>query len=115
VLFKGQSGEAYNIAAEDIRHNIDVIKLLLEMMGKPEALIKYVRDREGHDRRYAMTSEKATNELGWKRQHTFEAGLKQTVQWYLDNEAWWRKIKTGEYLDYYKKQYAERLAQASES
>jgi dTDP-glucose 4,6-dehydratase len=112
VLEKGKAGEAYNIAGEDIRHNIDVIKLLLEVMDKPESLIKYVRDREGHDRRYAMSAEKATSQLGWVRKHTFEDGLKQTVQWYLDNEWWWRKIKTGEYLEYYKKQYAERLAQA---
>jgi dTDP-glucose 4,6-dehydratase len=112
VLEQGKSGEAYNIAGEDIRHNIEVIKLLLNIMGKPESLIKYVRDREGHDRRYAMSAEKAKTELGWELQHTFEEGLKQTVQWYLDNEWWWRKIKTGEYLEYYKKQYAERLAQA---
>jgi dTDP-glucose 4,6-dehydratase len=114
VLQAGKTGEAYNIAGEDVRYNIDVIKLLLDIMGKPESLIKYVRDREGHDRRYAMSAEKAKSELGWERQHTFEEGLKQTVQWYLDNEWWWRKIKTGEYLEYYKKQYAERLAQASE-
>lgn len=114
VLEHGKSGEAYNIAGEDIRHNIDVIKLLLNIMGKPESLIKYVRDREGHDRRYAMSAEKAKRELGWERQHTFEQGLEQTVQWYLDNEWWWRKIKTGEYLEYYKKQYGERLAQTNE-
>ena len=110
VLFEGKSGEAYNIAGEDVRYNIDVIKLLLELMDKPESLIKYVRDREGHDRRYAMNADKAKNELGWERKHTFEEGLAQTIQWYKDNEWWWRKIKTGEYLDYYKQQYAERLA-----
>jgi len=109
VMHEGQSGEAYNIAGEDIRHNIDVIRLLLSILDKPESLIQYVRDREGHDRRYAMKAEKAAA-LGWERQHNFEDGLRQTVQWYLDNEWWWRKIKTGEYLEYYKKQYAERLA-----
>ena len=114
VLFEGKSGEAYNIAGEDVRHNIDVIKLLLKLMDKPESLIKYVRDREGHDRRYAMNADKAKSELGWERIYTFEEGLAQTIQWYKDNEWWWRKIKTGEYLDYYKKQYAERLAQASD-
>ncbi|MGJ3241118.1 MAG: dTDP-glucose 4,6-dehydratase [Anaerolineae bacterium] len=114
VLFNGRSGEAYNIAGEDIRHNIDVIKLLLHLMDKPESLIKYVRDREGHDRRYAMSAEKARQELDWERKHTFEEGLAQTIQWYRNNEWWWRKIKTGEYLEYYKKQYAERLAQADE-
>lgn len=114
VLFEGKSGEAYNIAGEDIRYNIDVIKLLLQLMDKPETLIKYVRDREGHDRRYAMNADKAKNELGWERKHTFEEGLAQTIQWYKDNDWWWRKIKTGEYLEYYKKQYAERLAQADD-
>ncbi|MEL6310441.1 MAG: dTDP-glucose 4,6-dehydratase [Chloroflexota bacterium] len=112
VLFEGKSGEAYNIAGEDVRHNIDVIKLLLSIMEKPESLITYVRDREGHDRRYAMNADKAKDELGWVRRHTFEEGLAQTVQWYIDNEWWWRKIKTGEYLEYYKTQYAERLADA---
>lgn len=113
VLHEGVSGEAYNIAGEDVRHNIDVIKLMLQIMEKPESLMKFVRDREGHDRRYAMTAEK-TKALGWERQHTFEEGLKQTIQWYIDNDWWWRKIKTGEYLEYYKKQYAERLAAADE-
>jgi dTDP-glucose 4,6-dehydratase len=111
VLEKGISGESYNIAGEDVRHNIDVIKLMLKLMGKPESLIKYVRDREGHDRRYAMNADKA-KALGWERQHSFEEGLAQTIQWFKDNEWWWRKIKTGEYLEYYKQQYAERLANA---
>ncbi|MEL7435694.1 MAG: dTDP-glucose 4,6-dehydratase, partial [Chloroflexota bacterium] len=84
----------------------------LSIMEKPESLITYVRDREGHDRRYAMNADKAKDELGWVRRHTFEEGLAQTVQWYIDNEWWWRKIKTGEYLEYYKTQYAERLADA---
>ena len=111
VLEKGKSGESYNIAGEDVRHNIDVIKLLLQLMGKPETLIKYVRDREGHDRRYAMNADKA-KALGWERRHTFENGLTQTIQWFKDNEWWWRKIKTGEYLEYYRQQYAERLSNA---
>lgn len=111
VLHEGNSGEAYNIAGEDIRHNIDVVKQMLSIMDKPEALIKHVRDREGHDRRYAMKAEKAAA-LGWERQYNFEDGLRQTIQWYLDNEWWWRKIKTGEYLEYYKQQYAERLESA---
>lgn len=113
VLHEGKTGEAYNIAGEDIRHNIDVVKLMLEILGKPESLIKYVRDREGHDRRYAMNADKATA-LGWERRHTFEEGLKQTIQWYIDNEWWWQKIKTGEYLEYYKQQYGERLAKAED-
>lgn len=113
VLEKGKSGESYNIAGEDVRHNIDVIKLMLKLMDKPESLIKYVRDREGHDRRYAMNSDKA-KALGWERRHTFETGLAHTIQWFKDNEWWWRKIKTGEYLEYYKQQYADRLANAND-
>ncbi|MGB1287830.1 MAG: dTDP-glucose 4,6-dehydratase [Aggregatilineales bacterium] len=108
VLHEGVSGEAYNIAGEDLRHNIDVVKMMLDILEKPDSLIQYVRDREGHDRRYAMDAGKA-RALGWERQHTFEEGLRDTIQWYVDNEWWWRKIKTGEYLDFYKKQYAERL------
>lgn len=111
VLFKGKTGEAYNIAGENTRHNIDVTKMLLAILGKDESLIKYVPDRPGHDRRYAMRADKL-KALGWERQHSFETGLQATAQWYQDNEWWWRKIKTGEYLEYYKRQYAERLASA---
>ncbi|MGB7341897.1 MAG: dTDP-glucose 4,6-dehydratase [Phototrophicaceae bacterium] len=114
VLFEGKSGESYNIAGEDVRTNIEVIKLLLQLMDKPESLIRYVRDREGHDRRYAMNADKAIQELGWQRRHTFEEGLAQTIAWYKSNDWWWRKIKTGEYLEYYKQQYAERLSQPEE-
>jgi dTDP-glucose 4,6-dehydratase len=111
VLHKGIAGEAYNLAGEDLRHNIDVVKLLLNLLGKPESLIRYVPDRPGHDRRYAMSAGKAIM-LGWERQYTFEKGLEETIAWYKDNEWWWRKIKTGEYLEYFKRQYAERLAKS---
>jgi dTDP-glucose 4,6-dehydratase len=114
ALHEGKAGEAYNIAGEDVRHNIDVVKLMLDILGKPESLIRHVRDREGHDRRYAMTAEKLHG-LGWQQQFSFEDGLRQTIQWYIDNEWWWRKIKTGEYLAYYKQQYAERLADSETS
>ncbi|QPC85043.1 dTDP-glucose 4,6-dehydratase [Phototrophicus methaneseepsis] len=113
VLHKGEAGEAYNIAGEDLRHNIDVVHKMLELLNKPESLIKYVRDREGHDRRYAMNAEKA-RQLGWERQHTFDTGLQETINWYLENEWWWRKIKSGDFLEYYKRQYADRIATASE-
>lgn len=111
VLHHGIAGEAYNIAGEDLRHNIDVVRLLLQLLDKPETLIKYVPDRPGHDRRYAMNADKA-RALGWVRQMTFEEGLKHTVAWYRENAWWWRKIKTGEYLEYYRKQYEQRLASA---
>jgi len=109
VLHKGVAGEAYNIAGECEQHNIDVIRLMLRDLGKSEDLIHHVADRPGHDRRYAMNCDKL-RALGWQRQHTFEEALHETVQWYVANEWWWRKIKTGEYLEYYKAQYAGRLA-----
>ena len=109
ILHYGRAGEAYNLAGENQRYNIDVTKRILDLLGKPQALIRHVPDREGHDRRYAMSAEKA-RELGWRRQFDFETGLEETVRWYQENEWWWRKIKTGEYLDYYRQQYAERLA-----
>ena len=111
ALLKGESGYVYNIAGESIRHNIDVTHELLRLLDKPETLIKHVPDREGHDARYAMTSDKLRS-LGWEQKYTFEDGLAKTVAWYQENEDWWRIIKTGEYLEYYKRQYAERLAAA---
>lgn len=111
VLHKGVAGEAYNVAGENLRHNIDITKQILNLLGKGDSLIKYVPDRPGHDRRYAMNCDKL-RALGWEREKPFEARLDETVKWYVDNEWWWRKIKTGEYLDYYKRQYAARLAAA---
>lgn len=111
ALHKGVAGEAYNIAGENQQHNIDVTHRILKLLGKPETLIKHVPDREGHDRRYAMNCDKL-RALGWQRQHDFDEALETTVRWYQQNEWWWRKIKTGEYLDYYKQQYAARLAAA---
>ncbi len=113
ALHRGEPGEAYNVAGENQRTNIDITHRILELLGKPDTLIKSVPDREGHDRRYAMNCDKL-RALGWERQTTFEDGLEATVRWYIENEWWWRKIKTGAYLDYYKAQYAARLA-ASDS
>ncbi len=111
VLHHGQSGEAYNVGGENLLHNIDITRRILALLGKPETLIKHVPDREGHDRRYAMDCSKL-KALGWKRKWEFEQALAHTVQWYKKNDWWWRKIKTGEYLEYYKRQYAARLAAA---
>lgn len=111
ALFEGQPGAAYNLAGEHHEHNIHVTHRILELLDKPETLIKHVPDREGHDVRYAMNCDKA-RALGWQRQYTFDTALEATVRWYQDNEWWWRKIKTGEYLEYYKRQYAARLAAA---
>ncbi len=109
VLMKGVAGEAYNVAGENLQYNIDVTHRILKLLGKPESLIKHVPDREGHDRRYAMNCDKL-RALGWQRDYNFDSGLEATVGWYKANEWWWRKIKTGEYLEYYKQQYAARLA-----
>lgn len=111
VLHHGKAGEAYNVAGENEQHNIDVVRGLLKALGKPEQLIKHVQDRPGHDRRYAMNCDKL-RALGWQRQYTFEDALQETVKWYIENEWWWRKIKTGEYLEYYRAQYAARLKEA---
>ena len=113
ALHHGTAGEAYNIAGEDLRHNMDVTHDLLARLGKPQTLIRHVPDREGHDRRYAMDAGKL-RALGWTRSRTFEQGLEETVRWYADNAWWWRKIKTGEYLEYYQRQYAARLAAAGQ-
>ena len=113
VLQCGLTGEAYNLAGENQRYNVDVTRRILEILDKPESLIRLVPDREGHDRRYAMTATKA-RALGWQPQVDLDKGLEATVNWYRENKWWWRKIKTGEYLDFYRQQYAERLA-ASES
>ena len=113
ALHKGEPGEAYNVAGENQQHNINVVKMMLELLGKPESLIKHVPDREGHDRRYAMNCDKL-RALGWQRQYDFESALKATVEWYKNNESWWREIKTGEYLEYFKRQYAGRLASTEE-
>lgn len=113
ALHKGVSGESYNIAGEDNRHNIEVTHRILALLEKPQSLIKHVPDREGHDRRYAMDCTKL-RALGWVRDYDFDTAIEATVRWYQQNEWWWRKIKTGEYLAYYKQQYAARLAAAEE-
>lgn len=112
VLHQGAPGTIYNIGGEHEMHNIDMTRFMLKTLGKPESLIHYVADRPGHDRRYALTNDKIRAELGWTPQHSFERAMEATVRWYQQNEWWWRKIKTGEYLDYYKRQYAARLAEA---
>lgn len=114
VLHRGAPGAIYNVGGEHELHNIEVTRFILKALGKPESLIRYVADRPGHDRRYALTNDKISAELGWTPQHTFEEAMAETVLWYQANEWWWRKIKTGEYLEYYKRQYAERLAGAGE-
>jgi len=111
VLHKGQIGQAYNIGPDVETPNIVMTKKLLDLLGKPESLIKYVADRPGHDRRYSLDCAKI-KALGWRPGHTFDQALKKTVRWYVENEWWWRKLKSGEYLEYYRKWYGQRLAEA---
>lgn len=104
---KGRSGEVYNFGGRAEKKNIDVVRTLLEILKKPDSLIRYVEDRKGHDWRYAIDCTKAERELNWKRKYTFETGLENTVKWYLENESWWREIKSGDYVNFYKKYYGE--------
>ena len=90
------------------RANIDVVKTILKEVGKPESLIKYVKDRAGHDLRYAIDPTKIHDELGWEPETPFDEGIKKTIRWYLDNEEWWKNIISGEYQQYYEKMYADR-------
>lgn len=108
VLHKGKPGEVYNVGGHNEKRNVDIVELIVDTLGKSRDLIKHVSDRLGHDRRYAIDPIKIETELGWKPQYTFETGIKETIQWYLDHEDWWRKIKSGEYMDYYKKQYGSK-------
>ncbi len=108
ILRKGSAGEVYNIGGASERRNIDVVKLILQKLGKPESLIQFVKDRPGHDRRYAMDFSKLQRTLGWRPRHTFEEGLDATIDWYLQHESWWKRIISGEYREYYRKMYEER-------
>jgi len=108
VLDKGKIGEVYNIGANTEKPNIEIVKLILKQVGKTEDLIEYVKDRPGHDRRYAINSLKIENELGWQAEHSFEDAIKNTVNWFVENEKWWKEIISGEYQNYYKLQYSSR-------
>lgn len=109
VIHQGRNGEVYNIGGNNERTNVHIVKTILEQLGKPESLIKYVQDRPGHDRRYGIDPTKTMSELGWKPKYTFETGIKETIQWYLNNKEWWTHIQSGVYQQYYAKQYGSRL------
>jgi dTDP-glucose 4,6-dehydratase len=101
-------GEVFNVAAENALDVLTITDRILTALGKPKSLIRHVTDRQGHDRRYWLSARKLRERLGWKlRYTTFEQGIEETVRWYVENEGWWRKIKSGEFLEYYRKQYAE--------
>jgi dTDP-glucose 4,6-dehydratase len=111
LLHEGAPGEVYNVGAGNERPNMDVVEGILDLLGKPRSLIRYVEDRPGHDRRYALDFEKV-RALGWSPRHDFAASLEKTVAWYVDNRRWWEKIKSGSFRAYYEKQYGARLASA---
>lgn len=108
IIRKGRVGEVYNIGGHNERTNLEVVKTILRELGKPESLINYVTDRPGHDQRYAIDPAKISSELGWNPTTKFDDGIKKTIQWYLDNRAWWEHILSGDYQNYYAKMYANR-------
>jgi dTDP-glucose 4,6-dehydratase len=108
VFENGREGEVYNIGASQEMTNIEIVKLILNALGKTEDLIEYVKDRPGHDRRYAIDSSKIQNELGWKPKFKFEEAIQKTITWYLENKNWWERILSGEYQKYYNNLYGNR-------
>lgn len=108
ILHKGKDGEVYNIGGNNEKTNLDIVKIILKALDKPESLITYVKDRAGHDLRYAIDPSKTIKEFGWQPTTMFEDGIQKTIQWYLDNKKWWQNILDGEYKNYYSKMYNER-------
>ncbi len=108
ILHRGKVGETYNVAGGDEKTNLEITHLILKKLKKPDSLIKHVKDRPAHDQRYSLDCSKIKAELGWKPGIALEEGISRTVEWYVANQAWWQKIKSGEYLKYYKKHYLRR-------
>lgn len=108
VLHKGEVGQIYNIGGNCEKTNLDVAELILKKLNKPKSLVKHIKDRPAHDRRYSLDCSKIRDELGWKPDTSIEKGLAETVDWYIANQKWWEKIRTGEYLEYYRKHYVLR-------
>lgn len=108
VMREGKVGEVYNVGGHNEKSNLEVVKIILEKLGKPESLITYVTDRPGHDMRYAIDPTKIHNELGWLPETKFEDGIEQTIEWYLNNKEWWENILSGEYQNYFNKMYKNR-------
>ena len=107
VIEHGKLGEVYNIGANNEKTNLEVVQHILDMMGKSRSLIAFVADRLGHDHRYALDITKIGRELGWNPSISFEEGLRKTIEWYLEQETWWCRIKSGEYADYYDRMYSQ--------
>ena len=108
IIHKGRVGEVYNVGGHNEMKNIDIVKLIVHELGKSEDLITFVKDRKGHDLRYAIDPTKIHDELGWYPETKFKDGIKLTIKWYLENKSWWEKIISGEYKNYYQKMYGER-------
>ncbi|MDP8223037.1 MAG: dTDP-glucose 4,6-dehydratase [Candidatus Lernaella stagnicola] len=108
VVEDGRPGQVYNIGGNNEQANIDITRVILRVLGKPESLIQFVTDRPGHDRRYAIDAAKLSAEIGWQPQVKFDDGIAATVAWYQQNRVWWEAIKSGEYRDYYERMYANR-------
>ena len=109
ILDNGRVGEVYNVGGHHEKQNIEVVKTILHALGKSEELIAFVKDRPGHDRRYAIDPSKIHRELGWLPQTSFEDGIQTTVEWYLQNRSWWEHIRSGDYRRYYEQQYGMKL------
>ncbi|MBQ2897593.1 MAG: dTDP-glucose 4,6-dehydratase [Clostridia bacterium] len=108
IIHKGKVGEVYNVGGHNEKKNIEIVKIIIDRLGKSEDLITYVTDRKGHDLRYAIDPTKITNELGWYPETKFEDGIEKTIKWYLENKPWWQEIVSGEYKNYYEKMYSDR-------
>jgi len=108
IIHKGREGEVYNVGGHNEKTNLEVVKTILKALNKPESLITFVKDRPGHDMRYAIDPTKIYNELGWLPKTKFDDGIKQTIEWYLNNRSWWENIINGEYKNYYEKMYVNR-------
>jgi dTDP-glucose 4,6-dehydratase len=108
VMNHGRNGEVYNIGAGNEKTNLEITKIILNVLDKPRSLMMFIEDRKGHDRRYALRVDKIHN-LGWKPSHSFEKAMQKTIQWYSENRWWWEKIKSGEYLEYYQSHYKRVL------
>jgi dTDP-glucose 4,6-dehydratase len=112
ALEKGRRGAVYNIGARNERRNIDVVQSLLDALGKPRSLIQFVKDRPGHDRRYAIDPSLIETELGWRPRETWESGLRKTIEWYQSNGQWLERARSGAYRDYYRAQYGTEVGAA---
>jgi dTDP-glucose 4,6-dehydratase len=111
ILHKGKVGEVYNIGGHNEKTNLEVVKTILKELEKPESLITYVKDRAGHDMRYAIDPSKTRRELGWEPTTLFDEGIKMTIKWYLENRSWWENIISGDYKNYYEKMYGDRAGE----